>query len=121
MTTQQVANRFTELQKEGKWKEIQDELYSNDVVSLEPAHAISMGMATEVKGIDAVKEKGAKFNESVEAMHGGFCTDAVVGGEYFSVGMGMDVTMKGGQRMNMEEVAVYHVKDGKIILEQFLY
>ena len=32
----------------------------------------------------------------------------------------MDVTMKGGQRMKMTELCIYHVKDGKIVSEQFL-
>jgi hypothetical protein len=33
----------------------------------------------------------------------------------------MDVTMKGQGRMNMDEIAVYEVKDGKIVKEQFFY
>jgi hypothetical protein len=121
MTTQQVADRYMELEKEGKWNEIQAELYSNDIISLEPAHAASMGMEPEVRGLDAVKEKGVKFNENIAEMHGGFCSEPVVGGDYFSVAMGMDVTMKVGGRMKMDEIAVFHVKDGKIISEQFFY
>jgi limonene-1,2-epoxide hydrolase len=35
--------------------------------------------------------------------------------------MGMDVTMKGAGRINMEEIAVYEVKDGKIVKEQFFF
>jgi ketosteroid isomerase-like protein len=33
----------------------------------------------------------------------------------------MDVTMKGQGRMKMDEIAVYGVKDGKIVSEQFFY
>jgi hypothetical protein len=33
----------------------------------------------------------------------------------------MDVTYKEAGRMGMSEVAVYEVKDGKIIAEQFIY
>jgi hypothetical protein len=33
--------------------------------------------------------------------------------------LGMDMTMKGAARMNMEELCVYQVKDGKIVSEQF--
>ena len=34
----------------------------------------------------------------------------------------MDVTPKAsGERMQMDEVAVYTVKDGKIVQEEFLY
>jgi hypothetical protein len=35
--------------------------------------------------------------------------------------MGMDVTLKGAGRVNMDEIAVYEVKDGKITKEQFFY
>jgi len=44
-----------------------------------------------------------------------------VAGNYISVAMGMDVTMKGMGRMNMDEIALYEVKDGKIVKEQFFY
>ncbi len=52
---------------------------------------------------------------------GGYCSEPVVGGNHFSVAMGMDVTMKGGERMQMDEIAVYEVKDGKIVKEQFFF
>ncbi len=121
MTTQEVANRYMELEKQGKWTEIQDELYSKDVVCIEPEHAAAMGMATITKGLDAVKEKGNAFNAMIEEMHGGYCSEPVVGGDYFSVAMGMDCTMKGTGRMKMDEIAVFHVKDGKIVQEQFFF
>jgi hypothetical protein len=35
--------------------------------------------------------------------------------------VGMDITMKGQDRMKMDEVAVYEVRDGKIVLEHFFF
>ena len=35
--------------------------------------------------------------------------------------MGMDVTMKGRGCIQMSEVCVYGVRDGKIVHEQFFY
>ena len=121
MTTQEVANRYLELEKQGNWTQIQDELYSPDIVCIEPDHAAAMGMPKTTKGIEAVKAKGVAFNEMIEEMHSGYCSEPVVGGNYFSVAMGMDVTMKGGQRMKMDEIAVFQVKDGKIISEEFFF
>lgn len=118
MTTQEVANRFYEMTQQGKWNEIQQEFYADDAVSIEPEH--SQGLQT-VKGLDAIKKKGEDFNQMVEEMHGGYCSQPVVGGNYFSVAMGMDVTMKGMGRTKMDEIAVYCVKDGKITSEQFFY
>ena len=121
MTTQEVANRYMELEKAGNWAAIHDELYSSDVVSIEPEHAAAMGMATITTGLEGIKAKGKAFNESIEAMHGGYCSEPVVGGNFFSVAMGMDVTMKGAGRMKMDEIAVFEVKDGKVIKEQFFF
>ena len=120
MTTQDVANRFMELSKEGKYDKIQEELYAQDCESIEPAHAVAAGLA-HAKGMDAIKEKAKKFNESIEEMHGGYTGDPIVAGNYFSVAMGMDATMKGAGRMKMDEIAVYEVKDGKITKEQFFF
>jgi ketosteroid isomerase-like protein len=33
----------------------------------------------------------------------------------------MDVTPKGGQRMSMDEVGLYTVKDGKVVEERFFF
>ncbi len=118
MTTKEVADRLSELFKENKWKEIQEELFSQDAVSIEPPH--SQGLQT-VQGLDAIKKKGEEFNQMVEEMHGGWTGEPIVGGNYIAVSMGMDVTMKGAGRMKMDEIALYEVKDGKIVKEQFFY
>ena len=118
MTTQEVANKFNELAQSGQMDKIQDELYSDDAESIEPPHAQGL---QSVKGLAAIKEKAKRFNEMVEEMHGGYTTAPVVGGKFFSVGMGMDATMKGMGRINMEEIAVYEVQDGKIVKEQFFF
>lgn len=120
MTTQDVANRFNELAQTGQWDKIQDELYADNAISIEPAHAAAMGLPN-AEGMEAIKKKGKAFNELVEEMHGGYSTAPVIGGKFFSIGMGMDVTMKGVGRTKMDEVAVYEVKDGKIIKEQFFF
>lgn len=118
MTTKQIADRMSELFKENKWQQVQDELFADDCVSIEPEH--SKGLKT-VQGRDAIKKKGEDFGAMVEEMHGGWVSDLLVGGNYITCAMGMDVTMKGMGRMNMDEVCLYEVKDGKIVKEQFFY
>ena len=118
MTTQEVANRMSELFKENRWDLVQEELFDENAVSIEPSQ--SSGLKT-VEGKAAIKKKGEDFNSTVEEVHGGYVTDLVVGGNYISCAMGMDVTMKGMGRMKMDEIAVYKVKDGKIVSEQFFY
>ena len=118
MTTKEVANRFHELSQQGNWNQIQEELYSDDAVSIEPEN--SPGLKS-VNGKEAIKEKGKQFEAMVEEMHGGYSTEPVVAGNFFSVAMGMDTTMKGQGRMKMDEIAVYEVKDGKIVKGQFFF
>ena len=117
-TTQEVANQFHELAQTGQWEKIQTELYAENAESIEPPN--SPGLVS-VKGLDAIKQKGQQFNEMVEEMHGGYSNEPIVAGNHFAVLMGMDVTMKGAGRMKMDEIAVYEVKDGKIVKEQFFY
>jgi hypothetical protein len=118
MTTQDVANRFHELAQTGQWEQVQTELYAEDAVSIEPEDAQGMQSA---EGLAAIKEKGKQFGEMVEEMHSGYSNEPIVAGKYFALAMGMDVTMKGQGRSKMDEIAVYEVKDGKIVKEQFFY
>jgi len=117
-TTAEVAARFKELAQEGKWDQIQDELFADNAVSIEPPGTPGL---QSVEGLAAIKEKGKQFNEMVEEMHDAYSTDPVVAGTHFSVAMGLDATMKGMGRMRMDEIAVYEVKDGKIVKEQFFF
>ena len=109
---------MAELFKENKWQQVQDELYAENAVSIEPPHA--QGLQT-VEGLAAIKQKGEQFQSMIEAMHGGWVSDLIVGGNFITCAMGMDVTMKGMGRMEMNEVCVYEVKDGKVVREQFFF
>lgn len=118
MTTKEIADRFNTLAQTGEWDKILTELYAQDAESIEPPHA--MGLKT-VKGIAAMIEKGKLWNESIEEMHGGYTSEPLVAGNFFTCTMGFDATMKGKGRMKLDEVAVYEVKDGKIVKEQFFF
>ncbi len=118
MSTKEIADRLVNLCREGKYDTAQKELYSKDAVSIEPEH--SPGLKT-VTGLDAIIEKGHQFQAMVEAVHSSTVSDAVIAGNTFAVAAILDVTLKGMGRVPMEEVAVYEVKDGKIVKEQFFY
>ncbi|CAN5422887.1 hypothetical protein BH09BAC3_BH09BAC3_06170 [soil metagenome] len=117
MTTQEVANKFFEWSQEGKFEQIVDELYDQKAKSVEPAASFWQN----VQGIDNIRAKGKEWSTKIEEMHGGYTGKPIVAGNFFSCTMGMDVTMKGQPRMKMDEIAVYEVKDGKIVLEQFFF
>jgi hypothetical protein len=120
MNTQQIANRLVELCRGGEFKQAQDELYAQEAVSLEPEGAPG-GSLGNVRGLDAIREKGKAFDQTYEKIHGLTVSDPLVAGEFFSITMAMDATWKQGGRYAMEEICVYRVKNGKIVLEKFFY
>ena len=117
MTTQQVANRLVELCRQGDIPKAMQELYAEEIVSVEPEHSPSKS----AKGKKNVLEKGKLFASMIEARHGGSFSDPVVGGRFFSTSMMLDATFKGKGRMTLEEICTYEVKDGKIVWEQFYF
>lgn len=121
MTTQQVADRYYELAKENKWMDIQGELYSQDVVNIEPEHAVPQGIPHITRGLAAVQAKSAARREMMEALHSQECSAPVTGGKYFSMSMSREVTFKGKPRMRLDEIAVFEVVGDKIVTEQFFY
>ncbi len=119
MTTQQVADRLVTLCREGKHDEAREELYSSDIVSTEPFSGPEM--PAEIKGIEAVRSKSEWWYANVE-WHGGTVEGPLVSDTHFAVRFYMDVTdRKSGRRSQMAELAVYEVKDGKIVSERFFY
>lgn len=118
MNTEQVAKRLVDLCRQGMYEAAQDELYSKDAVSVEMEGSQGIG---DAKGLEAIREKGRQFNAMVEAVHGGSVSDPVIADNWFSIALALDVTMKGRGRMNMSEICVYRVRDGKIVHEQFFY
>ncbi|MEO6328368.1 MAG: SnoaL-like domain-containing protein [Ginsengibacter sp.] len=118
MTTREVAARFNELAKQEKWFEIQDELFSDNVISIDPPNSPYFGYA---EGKDAVRKKGENFVNRIEAAHRRHTTEPVVGGNYFAVGREVDITVQELGRIQINEVMLYEVKDGGIVSEQFFY
>jgi hypothetical protein len=55
----------------------------------------------------------------IESLHGTTVSEPLLAGNSFACTMQLDITMKGQGRMNMTELCVYDVKDGKIVREQF--
>lgn len=60
--------------------------------------------------------------EDVKEVHELEVTEPIIYGEFFTVGMGIDLTKTDGTRTGLEqEMCVYHVRDGKIQSERFIY
>lgn len=120
MNTQQVAQRLIELCRAGQFDRVYDELFADDARNVEMP-AMAGGLLGSVNGLAAMRAKSKAWAEGVEQMHSFHCGDAIVAGNWFALPMALDVTFKGQGRTAMEELCVYQVKNGKIVLEQFFY
>ena len=118
MNTEQVAQKVVELTRKRAWKEAIDTLYANDIVSVE---ARSMdGGSPETRGIEGVRGKTDWWVNNME-VHSANVSGPFVAHDRFVVQYEIDVTdKKSKQRMQLSEVGVYTVKDGKIVREEFL-
>lgn len=118
MTTQEVANRLVALCREGKHEQVVKELYSPDIVSIEPQGAPNR----IVKGLAGIAEKGKSFEGMLEKVNTSVISDPIVAENFFSCAMLMNVRMKGAPAdIDMDEICVYGVKEGKIVKEEFFY
>jgi limonene-1,2-epoxide hydrolase len=118
MNTEEVAKKVVELTRKEAWKDALESVYGKDSVSVESRPNESG--SPETRGIEGVRGKvdwwlGAMETHSVK-VHGPF-----VAYDRFVVQYDMDVTDKSSKkRMQISEVGVYTVKDGKIVREEFL-
>lgn len=118
-TVADVANELVALCRQGKNLDAINALYSPDIVSIEPMG--NAEMPATMKGIDAIRGKNQWWLENNE-VHSASLEGPYVGENQFATHSSYDVTFKpSGQRMQMTEMALYTVKDGKIVQEQFFY
>lgn len=119
MTTMEIAKRLVELCQQGKNMEALETLFADDMVSVE---AVAMPeMPQEARGLAAVKGKGEWWVANHE-IHSASVTGPWPHGDRFIVGFQYDVTHKpSGNRIKMEEAALYTVRNGKIVREEFFY
>ncbi|MEO7801651.1 MAG: SnoaL-like domain-containing protein [Ginsengibacter sp.] len=118
MSTKEIAVRLVQLCRNGQVEEAKAELFSPDVLSIEPQEGL---LPKETKGIEAIKKKAQLFVSMVENFYGDVISDPVIAGDYFSVSWDSDLQMKGEARKTMSELCVYKTSDGKIVSEQFFY
>jgi hypothetical protein len=72
-------------------------------------------------GLEAIKAKGNSNRTMIEAIHSQHCSAPMVAGNFFTVVLSRDISFKGKPRMQLEEIGVFELKEGKIIVEQFFY
>lgn len=117
-----IGKKLVELCNAGKNLEAVDTLYSPDIVSIEAMSSPAMPARTE--GLEGIRAKNDWWINNHE-IHSASAEGPWPHGDRFIVRFKYDVTSKAGpmagQRMTLDETALYTVKDDKIIQEEFFY
>jgi SnoaL-like protein len=118
-STAAVAEELVSLCRAGRNLDAIAKLYSPKIVSIEPVG--SETTPAEMSGIDAIRQKNEGWYEAYE-VNAADVQGPFIGGQQFAVRYDFDTTSKAtGERVRMTEMALYTVKDGKIVREQFFY
>lgn len=99
---------------EGRILDAFETFYADDVVMQENA-------ATPVAGKAANRERERQFVESIEQFHGAELLGAASHDDRSYSEWRLDLTFKGGGRVQMEQVAVRLWRDGQVVHERFYY
>jgi len=122
VTTLEIGRKLVELCRNGKTLEALDTLYSPGVVSVEAM--ASPDFPAVMEGLPAVRGKNEWWYANNE-VHRGEIKGPFPHGDRFALFFDFDVTAKAGamagRRMQMQEVGLYTVKDGRIVREEFFY
>lgn len=119
MSTASVAARFVELCSQFKNFDAMNELYADNIVSVEASPRPNGSLETAGKG--AVIEKSVGWAGANE-IHGATCTGPYILDNRFAVNFTFDITPKStGKRVTVAEIAVYTVSGDKITREEFFY
>jgi hypothetical protein len=119
MALTDIANGLTELCRQGQFREAIDRYYSSNIVSIEPVDHPQM--PAQQSGIEAIRAKNDWFGQNNE-VHSLQIDGPFMGQDQFALRMTIDLTQKfDNKRVKMTEMALYTVKDGKIVKEEFYY
>ncbi len=116
MSIRETAEAFTAMLKAGDFAGAGQRFWHEDVSSIE-----AMGEPAALHGRAAVAAKMQAWGEAHE-VHGFSVTGPFLNDDQFALYMTIDVTIRAtGQRMEMLEVALYTVHEGKVVEERFFY
>lgn len=119
MSVKDIADDLVKLCRDGKFDQASEKYHSDDIVSIEAMGP--PGMDLEARGKAAVAAKGEWWANNHEVLSSKV-EGPFINGDQFAVKFDMDVKQKAsGQQHHMSEVALYTVKNGKVVEERFLY
>jgi ketosteroid isomerase-like protein len=116
MDVRELAADYAALVAGGQMDAAAMKYWSDDLVTREAVP----GEMAETHGKGHALEKAQAWYANHE-IHGFRSEGPFVNGDSFLIVMDIDVTPKGGERMQMREVVGYRVADGKVVEERYYY
>ncbi|QUJ77898.1 nuclear transport factor 2 family protein [Sulfitobacter albidus] len=120
MDLKEIAAELVAGCREGRERANLDTLYAADAVSAEPNDRDGQSRITQ--GRDAIKAKHDWFDSAMTDVQVETSDPMLHGDDRFAVRFyGTMKDAQSGEIYPMDEVAIYHVADGKIVREEFFY
>jgi hypothetical protein len=120
MSLQTLAHQFVDLCNQGKNFDVMETMYAPDIVSVEGDGQKWTGKAAVIQKSRDWGQANTFHGEQARGPYFHGPSDADSG--QFAVHFTLDVTRNAtGERVKLEEVALYTVKDGQITREEFFY
>lgn len=114
LTIHKIADRLVTLCRERKFVEAYRELFGEEAESIDPMYMIM----PPARGLITLIEREKQFL-SKAIIHDIEISEPLISGKHFAVRIRMDFTVEDRGRKLIDELAVYHVKSGKIVRQQF--
>ncbi|UOF02533.1 nuclear transport factor 2 family protein [Bdellovibrio reynosensis] len=117
--TMEVGKKLVDFCKRGENMKAVESLYDSNIESIEAEEMPNY--PAQMRGIENIKRKNKDWAEN-NVVHAVEVEGPFPAGDRFAVLYKFDATnKKSNQKMHFEEVALYSVKDGKIVKEEFFY
>ena len=113
MNIQEIGQKLVDYSNADRADLAVSELYADDIVSVEADAATTTGIA-------GIKEKHHWWDANHQ-VHSAVAEGPYVGAaDQFIVKFAIDVTPRDGERIQMEEVGLYTVANGRVVREEFM-
>src|ERR1700749_4251477 len=114
-TIHEIANGLKERLSEQKFVEAYQLLFSDDAESIDPLNKSGQPL----KGLTTLIDREKESLSTISTIHKVSLSEPIIAGSYFTFNLKMSFEVKGQGHMEIDEICVYKVKDGKIISQQF--
>lgn len=115
MSLRTIGRQLVDLCNQGKNFDVMETMYAPDIVSVEGDGAETVGQGPVIQKSRVWQGKNVIHSEKLRGPY-------FNGQNQFAVHFTFEITRNAtGERLTLEEVGVYTLKDGKIVREQFFY